>query len=510
MIDDEKKPLPASTIRPPRPTSVPRPDASPTVPRVATSNDRPTPRSTVIPRMPSSPIRPRQETLIFHGAPPIPPATPTKTSSPIVMLPPPLTGPFDDVQSAELLDDADLEDAERDTPYGEQRTARTFRPPPIVIPRHRREMRVIAAISVALMTPLVFAVFLFGGPSHRSHTTPTTTAAQVPAMVAARPTRTPGTCAVDGAPKLLSRHALVRGGVEGMELDDRVAFAALSSTKSGTAFELDARTLDVKSTAKVVSSDPLSHVVPELTDGAPIEAETDARGLRTFADAEGDAAFGARDGFAVWGPRDGDGMVRLWRLPWPQTIDASRVISLGSSGERAVVFRRAGAIWIGSFRAGQTTSALAKLSTSRYAGSPTLDAQGDEAVVAWAEREERTPWGIRWARWTSQAGPGAVHPLELPPGGPGDRAMAPSVAALGDGRFLLAWTEAGSGRNQVRAEVIDATDHVTGEPLAVSPGDLVAGQGTIALTDSGRGAIAYLVAKRSAFELRASAIDCVP
>jgi len=88
--------------------------------------------------------------------------------------------------------------------------------------------------------------------------------------------------------------------------------------------------------------------------------------------------------------------------------------------------------------------------------------------------------------------------------------MAPSVAALGDGRFLLAWTEAGSGRNQVRAEVIDATDHVTGEPLAVSPGDLVAGQGTIALTDSGRGAIAYLVAKRSAFELRASAIDCVP
>jgi hypothetical protein len=201
-------------------------------------------------------------------------------------------------------------------------------------------------------------------------------------------------------------------------------------------------------------------------------------------------------------------MVRLWKLPWPQTIEAPRVVALGTSGEHAVVFRRAGAIWIGSFRGGQTTSDLTKISTAPFAGAPSLDARGDEAIVAWAQREAQAPWGIRWTRWTPHAGPDAVHELALPAGGPGDRAMAPSIAALDDGRFLLAWTEAGRGRNQVRAEVIDATDHAMGEPLLVSPADAIAGQEAIALTDSGRGAIAYLVAKRGAFELRASAIDC--
>jgi hypothetical protein len=104
---------------------------------------------------------------------------------------------------------------------------------------------------------------------------------------------------------------------------------------------------------------------------------------------------------------------------------------------------------------------------------------------------------------------GETRALALPPGGPGDRAMAPSVATLGDGRFLLAWTEAGHGKNQVRAQVIDAQDHPSGEPIAVSAPDAVAGQEAIALTDSGVGAIAYLVARRGSFELRASPIECL-
>jgi hypothetical protein len=202
-------------------------------------------------------------------------------------------------------------------------------------------------------------------------------------------------------------------------------------------------------------------------------------------------------------------MVRLWRLPWPQVIDAARVSALGPTGERVVVFRRAGAIWAGSFRGGQTTSELARLSNGEYAGAPALDARVDEAVVAWAQRDTASSsWGIRWARWAPHAGQSTVHALDLPPGGPGDRAMAPSLAALDDRRFLLAWTEAGHGKNEVRAQVIDAEDRPFGDALTVSSPGAVAGQEQIALTDTGRGAIAYLVARRGSFELRATGIDC--
>jgi hypothetical protein len=240
-----------------------------------------------------------------------------------------------------------------------------------------------------------------------------------------------------------------------------------------------------------------------------VEAQADTGALRTLADAEGDSAAGLRDGFIVWGPRDGDGMVRLWKLPAPQSIDAPRVTSLGTSGERVIAMRRGGGIWVGSFRGGQTTSDLIRLSAGGLVGVPALDGHGDEAIVAWAQRDSGTaPWGVRWARWTPRAVPSVAHELTLPPGGPGDRAMAPSVSALEDGNFLLAWTEAGHGKNQVRAQVFDSADRPRGDVLAVSPLDVIAGQEQIALTDGGRGAIAYLVARRGAFELRATAIDC--
>jgi len=88
--------------------------------------------------------------------------------------------------------------------------------------------------------------------------------------------------------------------------------------------------------------------------------------------------------------------------------------------------------------------------------------------------------------------------------------MAPSLVTLNEGRFLLAWTETGHGRNQVRAQVFDANDRSLGATFDVSPPDAIAGQQQIALTDGGKGAIAYLVARRGAFELVATAVDCTP
>jgi hypothetical protein len=423
------------------------------------------------------------------------------------------------VLSAELLDDADEADEdERPAPHDQAESARTDRPPPFSIPVRAsvwrsRELRVIAAIAAAIAAPVLLA-FVLEPPGPRVALAPSPVPASTTPPSPAH-ARAPGTCAIDGNARLLARRALVRGGVEAVSLGERVAFATLTSPRSGTAFELDARTLAVRGSARVVTSDPLRHVVPELGDDAPVEAQADTASLRTLADAEGDFAVGARDGFIVWGPREGDGMVRLWRLPWPQAVDAPRVSALGTGGERVLAFRRGGGttggIWVGSFRGGEVTSDLARLSASAIVGAPALDAHGDEAIVAWAQRDSATsPWGVRWARWTPHAGAGAVHDLALPPGGPGDRAMAPSVTALDGGRLLLAWTEAGHGRNQVRAQVFDGDDRPLGDVLTVSPEDVVAGQEQVALTDDGHGAVAYLVARRGSFELRATAIDCSP
>jgi hypothetical protein len=90
----------------------------------------------------------------------------------------------------------------------------------------------------------------------------------------------------------------------------------------------------------------------------------------------------------------------------------------------------------------------------------------------------------------------------------GDNAIAPSVAALADGRFLLAWTEGGNAHHHVRAQLFTPDDHSLGPPFDVSPPGADAGQARLAMGADGRGAAGYLVARGSAFDLVAASIAC--
>jgi hypothetical protein len=475
-------------------------------------------------------MRPQLETLIFHGAPPILPP-PIDPALPLVREKRPRDEPPLEVHSSELLDGEDdgAYDGDRETPF----RARTDRPPALDAgdgSRARRVIATLAAITAAIAIPVavLVAAHLRGASRALASIGATTVAPNAAPSFAPREPAplvpAPGACVLGLRTKVLARRAIVRGGVEAAALEDRVAFAALTSPRTAAAFELDATTLDVRGATKLSSDAALRHVIPSLDGDAPIDVVPDTGALRAVPDPEGDSAIGARDGYVVFGPRDGDGMVRLWKLGWGEGIDAARVATLGASGERVVVFRRNGSLWIGSFRGGQTTSELTRLAGNAQrargeallVGSPTLDARGDEAVVAWAQRESvGARWGVRWARWTRD-GLGVVRDLPIPAGGPGERALAPSVAETGSGRLLLAWTEAGHGRNQVRAQVFDAQDRPLGAAMDVSPSDAMAGQQQIALADASgpgsaeHGAIAYFVARRGAFELRAASIECAP
>ena len=432
-----------STMRPPRAASVPRPGPSPTVPRVATSNDRPTPRSTVIPRIRlRRSVRDRRRSS-FHGAHPDPSGHADEDLVADRDAPPSLTGPLTTSRAPSCSTTRTSSTPSRHAVRRARDRADRIAPS-IVIPEHRREMRVIAAISVALDRP----ARVRGLPLRRPfapypHDTDDDSGA------GARDARSSPDADAGNVRRQRGRGSISsRAGARRRRRDGARrprAFAALSSTKKWHGVELDARTLDVaRSTAEVISTRTLVTCCPRAGRRRAHRGGDRRARSADVRDAEGDAASARGTG-----SRRGDrGMeargARLWRLPWPETIDAWCHL-LGSSGERAGSSARGGDLDRLAPRGGRPTSALAKLSTSRYAGSPTLDAQGDEAIVAWAEREESTPWGIRWTRWTSKRarrGPRA----RAPPRRPGDRAMAPSVAALGDRRFSWRGPKRGAGQ----------------------------------------------------------------
>jgi len=519
---------------PPLPVPRPTPRVNATAPAAADAHDRPTPRSTVIPRLPletTMPIRPRMPTLIFHGAPPLPASAIPRA---------PITRPevlddhvaFDlrgdsamDVRSDDLIEittsTSGLE-LLRETPNavvphdaGSERAPHDGRDEGEAAPPRWRGARGARAAAVAGACAMSVACLAWLGITRAPDRALRTVATTPPAQAAAKaPPAHPGLCSVTSGPRLLARRALLRGGVEATSVQKRLGFAAVTGAKEGTAFELDPATFAVASTARVVAAEAPRRVVPALTPDAPLAADVDPNGMRLVADPDGDAIICAKGGYVVWGAVDEGGPTKLWKLDGAQDIEAARVVALGASGDRAVAFRRGNAIWIGAFRVGDASpplGAMVRLSDGTQVGAPAMDARGDEAVVAWAQRETKTaPWSVHWTRWRSGAEAEKSRALPIPPGGPGERALAPSVALLDRGRFLLAWTEGATSRHQVRAQVIDENDHPVGEPMAISPAEVVAGQEQIAIAEGGRGAVAYLSSKGRSFELMATPIACDP
>ena len=510
------------TMRPPPLPPRPSPRGVQAAPQDA--HDRPTPRSTVIPRLPPLAPAARQPmpTLIFHGAPPIPKAPITRPEGVDDHVAFDLMAVRDssmDVRSDDLIEIGTRPNVSidmRETPHVE------------VIPSSRSERPIAEPIAsfawkpaaaLAACTLAVAWLALTRAPSEHGTATTAHAGTSAPAAAPAAPPKHPGLCALAGTPRLLSRRALVRGGVEATTFDGRLAFGVLSGNKEGIAFEVDPASFAVASSARVMSPDLVRRVVPALAPDAPLGAEVDPGTLRIVADADGDALIGTHGGYVVWGTRDTDTTTKLWKLDGPQDIEAARVVTLGASGERAVAFRRGGAIWVGAFRLGEVSPPLGpmvRISDGMQVGAPSIDARGDEMIVAWAQRQTKTSgWEIHWTRWRSGAEAEKSHALTLAPGGPGERALAPSVAVLAGGRFLLAWTEGASTRHQVRAQVIDELDHPTGEALAISPPDVVAGQEQIAIArrtakNDFAGAVAYLSSKGRSFELMATPIACDP
>jgi hypothetical protein len=220
--------------------------------------------------------------------------------------------------------------------------------------------------------------------------------------------------------------------------------------------------------------------------------------------------LGVVDGALAWAPRDQSSGTRLFALEGEGTVDAIRAVPLASERGLALAFRRGNAVYLGVAK-GEAALApdgtLTSIAGLGQVGSPSLATSGDALVVAWSDRAmAQEPWQIRWTKITRGVAE-APRPLALPPGGPGVQAMSPSVAGLGGGRFLLAWSE-GTPTHQVRALTVGADGVPKGSVLALSPPGVNAGQPQAAIGPDGRGVVAFLVARGKAYEVQATPVLC--
>jgi len=273
---------------------------------------------------------------------------------------------------------------------------------------------------------------------------------------------------------------LVTSAAEGMRAS--VGFASSETEASG--LTIDLVTLDAEHVFHEAAKKPVRFVVPTALD--PKRFFVDRDDERTPAA----RSFDAEPRFAL-GPSEGD---------WVRTAGKlTGVVWSGQAGEKTtdphvasnaaghlVTFRRgglSGKVLYGLL--GPDGSARGELHTveapdMRLVGTPDAALSGNHFLVAFAARA--TPeeeWHVVLASGNTDGGAPVVRAFATPPGGAGGSSIAPSVSGLGDGGFVLQWTEGKTAEYQVRVQRLGKDLEPSGEPTLVSPKGANAGQGAV-------------------------------
>jgi hypothetical protein len=330
-------------------------------------------------------------------------------------------------------------------------------------------------------------------------------------------------CTATGGDRVLSPKALVASGIEIMPAGKKLSVGFASTAKEATVVDVDPVTLASR-TSKLHSADPIRRVFPIRTaKGAAtldLDRKHDALQGRRTVGVERAFDIGVADGFLAWAPDGADRIVKLWSLEGDAPVEAARVVPIsGDAPDRtyALAFRRGGAIWLGALvgEAGKSLAPSGDMYSVRglgpQLGSPAIAASAGTVLVAWADRTAATdPWGIRWMRWSPGKAPTEPTMFAVPSGGFGQDAMAPALASVEGGRFLLAWTEGPVSGHQVRAQTLDVNGAAIGAAMTFSAEGVNAGQEQVGIAADGRGLIAFMVARGKSFEVVGHGVFCPP
>lgn len=294
-----------------------------------------------------------------------------------------------------------------------------------------------------------------------------------------------------------------------------VGFARDESTPRGILLDL-ATGVVARSYEPTESVEGLSRVAP-LADGtevrfASVVAVQDGLSNATYLRAEQPMVVGVVDGSLALKATPEGAPVILWSLPGE--IERLQVAPIGPNavGGFGVTYVAAERVWFGIAKTdGSIIRQAVPLESESRVGKPMLASDGREVSVVYAEGEPgNVPVRIRWARISASSGSDGLDVkvpfVDLPPGGPGGDAIAPDVASLPDGRWLLLWTEGTVGERALRAQTYDAAGRRLGPALRVSPETGNFGQGTVSVV-GGRAAVAFLM-KSESYQLWGTVLQC--
>ncbi len=326
------------------------------------------------------------------------------------------------------------------------------------------------------------------------------------AVATAPGTREPATrggapCVLAGAPHVVAPRALLRTGIETVNTADRIAIGVALGDKDGLVLALDPSTFASDGSARAHATDPLRRVVPILEPLTELTAflETSRRHVPLEAahpvPAHPSFVVGVSDRTFVWAPGRSTPPTGLWSLVGDGPVDAVRAIVLPGNAGYAIAFRQGTSLYLGALRADRTVNGdLVRIAgIGPQIGAPAMAAGSQHVLVAWADRSAPAmPWAIRWLRWQPGTEPEVPNPFPVPAGGSGGQVMAPALASLADGRFVIVWTEGAGVRHEVRAQALDSSEQPIGTAITVSADGVNAGQGMPALTPDGRGAVVFM------------------
>jgi hypothetical protein len=265
--------------------------------------------------------------------------------------------------------------------------------------------------------------------------------------------------------------------------------------------------------------DGLARVAPLVASGevtfATLAAEQDGLRQAVYVRAERPIAVGVVGEELAIVSEPGAAPKPLWKLPGALERLQAVPIGPGAAEGFGVAYLATDRVWFGIAKTdGSIVREPVALESASKVGKPMLASDGRTVSVVYAEGVPgEVPVRVRWARVPVAAAADTETQadvpspfVELPPGGPGGDAIAPDVAALPDGRWLLLWTEGTEGDRALRAQTFDARGNRLGAALRVSPETGNFGQGTVAVVGD-RAAVSFLL-KSDSYQLWGTVLQC--
>jgi hypothetical protein len=337
-------------------------------------------------------------------------------------------------------------------------------------------------------------------------------------------------CLSSTGTRVIMRRALLGPGLDITPLDTGFGLGLAGATTEAVGLRLDGTGVRVAETLRVKTPSMVAHVAPLASgedEAEGFDVRVDQSDLRTVV-IEGGAKtvrLAAQDGAisALWDDAKGPRARFLWAVPTPRSATArstphgaspkpiSEIVrgAARDDGGAVLALRRSTGLWLGVVDGTFAPAGpLVSLPRSGTLGTPAVAAWGGGGAVAWAERApgERS-FSIMAATFVPD-GEGATQLGAVRTVGKG---MSPALAPLPDGDLLLAYSDGVVGAHRVVTVRLDRSLVPRGEPVAVSPPSINAGQPALSVRPDGRALVAFFAAEKGhPTSVLATPLSCDP